>query len=254
MTLSELRRLYVTEQRPLARDIKHRLEADPRQGALSILSAIARRQKANRAEGQRLSRVLQFERERWDRGVQTIAGVDEAGMSPFAGPVVAAAVILPIGCKIRHVDDSKKLDMATRNRLALVIKEQALAWAVGRAEPAEIDEINIYHAGLLAMRRAVEGLAIRPEELLVDARTIPVVTQPQLGIIKGDSKSLSIAAASIIAKTTRDNEMIALDATYPGYGFARHKGYPVAEHKAAIRKLGLLSIHRRSFPALQALL
>jgi len=251
--LAELRRLYVTEGRALPSALERELRADPRAGVQAVLKAVGKRRRKNRAEGQRLARVLKFERALWDQGITHVAGVDEAGMSPLAGPVVAAAVILPVGLKIRHVDDSKKLDPETRDKLAVVIKEKAVAWAIGEVSNTEIDEINIYHAGLLAMRRAVEGLQPCPQSLLVDARTVPVVPQPQQGIIKGDSKSLSIAAASILAKTTRDRMMVNMELRYPGYGFAKHKGYPVPQHKAAIQKLGLLPIHRRSFPVVKEL-
>ena len=233
-TLAELRRLYVTEGQPLPSEVARALAADPRAGAKAILDAIERRRSANRAEGQRLRKMLTYERLRWAQGTQLVAGVDEAGMAPLAGPVTAAAVILPVGARIRRVDDSKKLDPATRDELAVEIKARALAWAIGEVCPAEIDELNIYHAGLLAMRRAVEGLDPSPEALLVDARRIPGVPQPQEPLIKGDTRSLSIAAASILAKTTRDRKMVAYDREYPGYGFARHKGYPVRAHKEAL--------------------
>ncbi len=231
--------------------VQAELKADARAGARAILDAVGRRKKANRAEGQRLRRMLRFERALWEQGMGRVAGVDEAGMSPLAGPVTAAAVILPVGCKIRHVDDSKKIDPETRARLADEIKERALAWAIGEATPAEIDEINIYHAGLLAMQRAVEGLGAAPEALLVDARVVPCVDCPQERIIKGDAKSLSIAAASILAKTTRDSQMVEYDRIYPGYGFAKHKGYPVAQHRAALKQLGVTPIHRLSFEAVR---
>jgi ribonuclease HII len=174
--------------------------------------------------------------------------VDEAGMAPLAGPVVAAAVILPQNYKLRGLNDSKKiLDTAKREEMAAQIKRDALCWSVGRAEVEEIDRLNIYHAGLLAMRRAVEGLMIKPDYALVDARRIPDCSCPQRGIIHGDLLSASIAAASIIAKTTRDAHMAELDLEYPGYGLASHKGYPTPAHYRALNELGVLPIHRRSF-------
>lgn len=251
--LAELRQRYLVDDRPVPRDVEQALKSDSRAGAQAILKAVHKRRRAARAEGQRLHRVLSFERILWADGLVMVAGVDEAGMSPLAGPVVAAAVILPVGCKIRHVDDSKKLDARLRDELAEVIKERAVAWAIGQCSPAEIDEINIYHAGLLAMRRAAMGLNPTAEALLVDARTVPNMSVPQTPIIRGDSKSLSIAAASILAKTTRDRRMVQYADEFPGYGFAKHKGYPVLQHKAAIRELGLLPIHRRSFPVVQLL-
>jgi ribonuclease HII len=253
-TLAELKRRHVDEGRPLPAALEAALRSDPRRGARVILDAIERRRRANRAEGQRLRRLLQYEQALWADGVVHVAGVDEAGMSPLAGPVVAGAVILPQGFRARGIDDSKKLDAATRERLAEVIRREAVAWGIGRAEPDEIDRINIYRAGLLAMRRAVEALSPAPEALLIDARSLRELPLPQQAIVKGDQKSMSIAAASILAKTTRDAHMCELDARYPGYGFARHKGYPVREHYEALRRLGVLPVHRRSFaPVRQAL-
>jgi ribonuclease HII len=191
----------------------------------------------------------------WDEGFNFIAGVDEAGMAPLAGPVVAGAVILPRDYKLNGLNDSKKiLDPQMRDELAIQVKADAICWAVGRAEVEEIDEINIYHAGLLAMRRAVEGLATQPDFVLVDARTIPQCTAPQRGIIKGDTLSASIAAASILAKTTRDAFMREMDSLYPGYGLASHKGYPTPAHRQALFALGALPIHRRSFAAVRQVL
>ncbi len=228
--------------------------ADPRPGAKAILDAIAQRRFENRSEGQRLRKLLRYESALWAEGVLLVAGVDEAGMSPLAGPVAAAAVIFEPGSRIPGIDDSKKLDAATRDRLAAEIKVTASAWSVGFAEVEEIDEINIYWAGLLAMRRAVEGLSLRPGHLLIDARRLREVQIPQQSIVKGDSKSLTIAAASILAKTARDALMRKLEADYPGYGFSQHKGYPVREHLAAIEKLGVSPIHRRSFAPVRAAL
>ena len=195
--------------------------------------------------------MLQHERGWWDQGIEHIAGVDEAGMSPLAGPIVAAAVVMPHDARWRGVDDSKKLTKTRRDQLAAHIKSDAVAWAVGTVTPDEIDTLNVYHGGLLAMRRAVEGLGLTPGALLVDARTIPDVSPPQEPLIKGDARSLSIAAASIIAKTTRDDYMVEMAAKYPGYGFAQHKGYPVAAHKEALIRLGPCPIHRKSFAAVR---
>lgn len=250
MSLTDIRRRYVDADRPLPAELERALRADPRKGASAILEAIARRRKKNRAEGQRLRKILRYERELWAAGVLHVAGVDEAGMSPLAGPVVAAAVIFPVEHRIERVDDSKKLDPRVRDELAIQIKESAIAWAIGQTEPEEIDRVNIYYAGLLAMKRAVAALGVAPEHLLVDARKVDLPI-PQQGIIKGDAKSLSIAAASILAKTTRDALMVAYDAEYPGYGLAQHKGYPVREHQDALKRLGATPIHRRSFRAVK---
>ncbi|MEY4513499.1 MAG: hypothetical protein RLZZ450_5621 [Pseudomonadota bacterium] len=254
IVLSELRQRFVVEGRRLDAATEEALRSDPRAGAAAILDAVARRRFENRSEGQRLRKLLQFETALWSTGVLHVAGVDEAGMSPLAGPVSAAAVVFAPGSRIPGVDDSKKLDAATRERLALEIKQTAVAWCVGFAEVEEIDSINIYWAGLLAMRRAVEGLSVPPQHVLLDARLLKDLAVPQQRIIKGDSKSLTIAAASILAKTARDARMKHLELEYPGYGFAKHKGYPVREHVAALRKLGATPAHRRSFaPVREAL-
>jgi len=237
----------VVEGRPLDVELEAALKADPRAGAKQILDAVARRRRENRSEGQRLRTMLRYETALWSTGVTRVAGVDEAGMSPLAGPVAAAAVVFAPGARLPGVDDSKKLDAATRERLAVEIKQTAVAWAVGFAEVEEIDTINIYWAGMLAMRRAVEGLALAPEHVLLDARRLKELSVPQQRIVKGDAKSLTIAAASILAKTARDAHMKDLDRQYPGYGFAKHKGYPVREHVAALSQLGACPVHRRSF-------
>jgi ribonuclease HII len=246
-SLTDLRRRYVLEGCPLPRDVEERLRQDPRRGAAAILEAVSRRRRRNRAEGQRLRHILRYENELHAAGIERIAGVDEVGMSPLAGPVCAAAVILPRGYRLAGVDDSKKLDAAERERLAEAIRRDAIAWAIGEATPEEIDRINIYHAGLLSMRRAIEGLDPRPEHLLVDARRLEDVPLPQTPIIHGDAESFSIAAASIVAKVHRDALMRRLDREFPGYGFAKHKGYPVKEHYDALDRLGVTPVHRRSF-------
>jgi len=254
LILAEIRRRHVLEFRPLDSATEAALVADLRPGAKAILDAIARRRFEHRSEGQRIRKLLRYENSLWNIGVQFVAGVDEAGMSPLAGPVSAAAVIFAPGTRIADIDDSKKLDASTRERLAIEIKTTAIAWSVGFAEVDEIDKINIYWAGLLAMRRAVEGLGSQPEHLLIDARRIKDLAIPQQSIVKGDAKSLTIAAASILAKTARDALMRKLDSDYPGYGFSRHKGYPVQEHLAALNKLGASPIHRRSFAPVRAAL
>lgn len=176
-----------------------------------------------------------------------IAGVDEVGRGPLAGPVVTAAVILDPARPIEGLADSKKLSEARREALAELIKERALAWAIGRAEVEEIDEINILQATMVAMQRAVASLAPAPEHVLVDGNRCPRLPCSAEAIIKGDGTVPAISAASIIAKVTRDREMVALDAEYPGYGLAGHKGYPTKAHVAALVELGVTPIHRRSF-------
>ena len=176
-----------------------------------------------------------------------ICGVDEVGRGPLAGPVVAAAVILDPARPIDGLADSKKLTEARRERLADEIRANALAWSLGRAEVEEIDAINILQASLLAMQRAVAALALSPGEALVDGNRLPSLACPARAIVGGDASEPCISAASIIAKVARDREMVALDARYPGYGLARHKGYPTKAHLSALAELGVTEIHRRSF-------
>lgn len=254
LKLSEIRTRYVELGRRLPGTIESALRADPRAGARAILEAIERRRSERRSEGQRLRYMLEFERQLWARDVRVIAGVDEAGMSPLAGPVAAAAVVLEPGWRFPGINDSKQVLPELRNELAAVIKSEARAWAVAFVEPDEIDELNIYWAGIAAMRRAVEALGLTPQHLLIDARKLRDVAIEQTRIVKGDERSLSIAAASILAKTARDARMVEYDREYPTYGFARHKGYPVREHVAALRRHGACPIHRRSFGPVRAAL
>lgn len=176
-----------------------------------------------------------------------ICGIDEAGRGPLAGPVAAGAVILPKDCRILYLNDSKKLSPARRDALFDEIREKAVAFSVGISSPERIDEINILQATYEAMRKAVAGLSVTPDLLLNDAVTIPEVGIRQIPIVRGDAKSVSIAAASILAKVTRDRMMEAYDAIWPQYGFAKHKGYGTAQHIAALKEYGPCPIHRRSF-------
>ena len=193
----------------------------------------------------RLEAMKEFERE-YD-GCSLICGVDEAGRGPLAGPVAAGAVILPKDCTILYLNDSKKLSEKRREELFLEIREKAVSYSVGIVGPERIDEINLLQATYEAMRQAVSGLGVVPDLLLNDAVTIPELAIPQVPIIKGDAKSVSIAAASILAKVTRDHLMEEYDRQFPQYGFAKHKGYGTAAHVAAIREFGPCPIHRRSF-------
>lgn len=193
----------------------------------------------------RLEAMKEFERE-YD-GCSLICGVDEAGRGPLAGPVAAGAVILPKDCTILYLNDSKKLSEKRREELFLEIREKAVSYSVGIVGPERIDEINILQATYEAMCQAVSGLGAVPDLLLNDAVTIPELAIPQVPIIKGDAKSVSIAAASILAKVTRDHLMEEYDRQFPQYGFAKHKGYGTAAHVAAIREFGPCPIHRRSF-------
>lgn len=186
--------------------------------------------------------------------VEGIAGTDEVGRGPLAGAVVAAAVILDSNQPIVGLKDSKKLSEKKRESLAEEIKEKAICWCIARAEVEEIDQINILQASLLAMRRAVLGLSVEPRQVLVDGRHCPSLEYPVQAIVKGDSLVPAISAASILAKVARDGEMVALDEIYPGYGLAKHKGYPTATHLAALHRLGPSPIHRRSFAPVRKLL
>ena len=254
LALAQVRLRYVVEGRALDAATEAALRADQRAGAKAILDAVARRRFGNRSEGQRLRHLLRYESALWAEGILRVAGIDEAGMSPLAGPVAAAAVVFAPGSRILGVDDSKKLDAMCRDRLAAEIKERAVAWSIAFAEVEEIDTINIYWAGQLAMRRALQGLCLTPEHVLIDGRRLRELSIPQQPIIKGDARSMSIAAASILAKTGRDALMCKLDVEYPGYGLARHKGYPVREHLAALRRLGVAAVHRRSFAPVREVL
>jgi len=251
LPIAEVRRLL--GEGPLTAQLLAGLKRDPRRGVRSLYEPTRRRFERERAERLRLDAMLNFERVLWRQGVTRIAGVDEAGTGPLAGPVVAAAVVFPPNVELDGIDDSKKLDAPTRARLAEDIRKHA-AVGVGIAEVEEIDRVNVYQAALQAMRRALESLPEEPQHLLVDARTVPGVELPQNPFQKGDGINYSIAAASIVAKTHRDALMESLDREHPGYGLARHKGYATSEHQAAIRRLGPSPIHRRSFGFVRELL
>jgi len=195
----------------------------------------------------RIQQMLEYERGLWNRGVRLVAGLDEAGRGPLAGPVVAAAVIFNYNVYIPFIDDSKKLPTDRREHLFEMITNSALDYGIGQAEVDEIDEVNILQASFLAMKRALEKLKIKPEYLLVDGRAFPNGEIPFTPIIKGDNLSFSIAAASILAKVTRDRIMSQYDSEFPEYGFASHKGYPTPAHLDAIEKYGYCRIHRQSF-------
>ncbi len=189
----------------------------------------------------------EYEQRRYAEGYTAVCGCDEAGRGPLCGPVVAAAVILPRGEIIEGLNDSKKLTEKKREKLFEIIKERAVAYAIAEASPAEIDEINILNASMLAMRRAVEALSVPADFALIDGNCSRGFNIPTETIVKGDSLSCSVAAASVLAKVTRDRMCIELDKLYPEYNIAKHKGYPTAEHMAAVRKYGAAPIYRRSF-------
>ncbi len=190
---------------------------------------------------------FEYEEKHYLEGYTAVCGCDEAGRGPLCGPVVAAAVILPRDLEIEGLNDSKKLSEKKREMLFEVIKEKALAYAIAEATPAEIDEINILNASMLAMRRAVEALEVKADFALIDGNCSRGFEIPTETVVKGDAKSYSIAAASILAKVTRDRQCIELDRAYPQYGIAKHKGYPTKEHMDAVRKHGPAPIYRKSF-------
>ena len=243
----ELHRLYVEEARTLPSGGLGALKEDPRAGARAIAEKIEKRNHKAQAEGRRLTRLCLFELPLWEQGITLVGGCDEVGMAPLAGPVIAAAVILRPGTRIKGVNDSKQLTPEERAELEPQIRAEAVAVGIGRAEVSEIDTINIYRAGLLALKRAVIALCPQPQHLLIDARKLDGLPMPQQPIIKGDARSITIGAASIVAKVHRDRLMSQLDAEYPGYGFADHKGYPTPDHLDALERLGACALHRRSF-------
>ncbi len=198
-------------------------------------------------EAERLYCLSEYERKLWQSGIGLVAGIDEVGRGPIAGPVVAAAVILPPGCLLPGVNDSKKLSAKKRYALEPQIKQAALAWAVGAVGVYDIDRYNILEAAKLAMLKAVRRLPVQPQHLLIDAARLEGCALPQTSIIKGDAKSISIGAASILAKCHRDRMMEIYDELYPGYNLGKHAGYPTREHKQAVWALGQSPIHRKSF-------
>ena len=254
LSVDEIRKRFVEGAEPISAQILNRLQRDSRQGVRKLCESLKKRYEREREERLRQDSMRHFERLLWKSGIRDIAGVDEAGVAPLAGPVVAAAVMFPPEIYVDGVDDSKKLDAPTRARLAVEIRAKASGVSVGIATVAEIDQVNIYHASLLAMRRAVEGLPRAPQHVLVDARTVPGIPMPQNSFNKGDGINFTIAAASIIAKTARDAMLQELDVRYPGYGFASHKGYPTSEHRKAFMELGPCPEHRMSFPVIHEML
>ncbi|MGY3730413.1 ribonuclease HII [Lactococcus termiticola] len=229
------------------------LASDSRAG---VQSAIKQRQKqiqAMEAEEARLEEMLSFEKELYAQGISLIAGVDEVGRGPLAGPVVAGAVILPENCKIPGLNDSKQVPKSKHKAMAEAVKEKALAYGIGVISPEVIDEVNIYEASKLAMMEAIRQLKPQAEHLLIDAMTLPLAVE-QTKIIHGDARSLSIAAASILAKVARDEMMADYDKTYPGYDFAHNAGYGTAKHLEALKKQGITPIHRKTFEPIRSML
>lgn len=220
-------------------------QKDTRSGAKALVKKAEKELEKLKTEQERTYQMQSYEREYAQ--YQTICGIDEVGRGPLAGPVVAGAVILPKECSILYLNDSKKLSAKKREELYHIIMEQAVAVGIGSVEAARIDEINILQATYEAMREAIQNLKVKPDILLNDAVTIPQIQIKQVPIIKGDAKSVSIAAASIVAKVTRDKQMEEYDAVYPGYGFSENKGYGSQAHIKALKELGASPIHRTGF-------
>lgn len=242
-TINEIKEWLQTE--PCEADVTP-FRADPRKGVQRLIARYDRLQEKKRQAQEAFSRRLVIERRLWQAGNQYVAGIDEVGRGPLAGPVIAAAVILPHDFNLVAVNDSKQLSAAVREQLYGQILEQAVAVAVGTASNEMIDQINIYEATRVAMREAVEHLAVAPTHLIVDAMQVPV-DLPQERLIKGDAKSASVAAASIVAKVVRDRLMQFYDEVYPGYGFGQNAGYGTKDHLAGLDCQGVTPIHRRSF-------
>lgn len=227
------------------KEVMKAFEGDERAGVMNELKKAASRLLKYEQEVQRIYAISEYERKYANYAY--VCGIDEVGRGPLAGPVVAGAVILPKDCDILYINDSKQLSEKKREELYDIIMEKAVGAAVGYASVERIDEINILQATFEAMREAISKLPVSPDILLNDAVTIPQVTIPQVPIIKGDAKSISIGAASIIAKVTRDRLMVEYDSVFPEYGFASNKGYGSAAHIEAIKKIGPCPIHRRTF-------
>ena len=228
------------------------LEKDDRSG---VIQAIAKRKREIQKcldEDERLEGMLAYEKECYARGMELIAGVDEVGRGPLAGPVVAAAVILPKGSKIPGLNESKKIPKSKHKEIYEAVLQEAIAIGIGVKDNQVIDQVNIYEATKLAMMEAIGQLDPQPQHLLIDAMKLDL-SIPQTSIIKGDANSLSIAAASIVAKVTRDQMMEDLDQLYPGYNFAQNAGYGTANHLAGLHKLGVTPIHRRSFEPVKSM-
>lgn len=243
--ISEIKAEFENAAKETLCELYEKYGSDERSGVKNLIAKYKKQEAKLQEEIQRTESMMVYEKQYAQYGY--ICGIDEVGRGPLAGPVVAGAVILPKDEKILYLNDSKKLSEKKREELYDVIMEKAIATGIGIVSPARIDEINILQATYEAMRMAIKNLQVEPNLLLNDAVTIPEITIPQVPIIKGDAKSVSIAAASIIAKVTRDRLMVEYDSVLPGYGFAGNKGYGSAEHISSLKKLGPTPIHRKSF-------
>ena len=244
-TIKEIKEQLANIQR-LDDPLLAELEQDSRSGVIQAIAKQKREIQKRIDEDERLEGMLAYEKECYARGMELIAGVDEVGRGPLAGPVVAAAVILPKGCKISGLNDSKKIPKSKHKEIYEAVLQNAIAIGIGVKDNHVIDQVNIYEATKLAMMEAIGQLDPQPQHLLIDAMKLDLPIS-QTSIIKGDANSLSIAAASIVAKVTRDQMMEEFDKEYPGYDFAQNAGYGTAKHLAGLEQLGVTPIHRRSF-------
>ena len=250
-TIKEIKEQLANIQR-LDDPLLTELEQDGRSGVIQAIAKQKREIQKRLDEDERLEGMLAYEKECYARGMELIAGVDEVGRGPLAGPVVAAAVILPKGCKIPGLNDSKKIPKSKHKEIYEAVLQNAIAIGIGIKDNQVIDQVNIYEATKLAMMEAIGQLEPQPQHLLIDAMRLDLPI-PQTSIIKGDANSLSIAAASIVAKVTRDQMMEEFDKEYPGYDFAQNAGYGTAKHLAGLDKLGVTPIHRRSFEPVKSM-
>ena len=248
MTIKELGALFSSDQ--VSDELLELCREDQRKSVQTLL----RRYRHQQEERARIASLYTYERQAHEEGCGIVAGVDEAGRGPLAGPVSVAAVILPHELYLPHLNDSKKLSPKLREELFEAISEKAIAIGTALVDAATIDRVNIYQATINGMYEAVFALQPQPEKVLIDAVRLELLPMPSLSIIKGDAKSASIAAASIIAKVTRDRLMDEYDREYPQYGFSRHKGYGTQEHIEAIRKYGPCPIHRKSFEPIKSII
>ena len=250
-TIKEIKEQLANIQR-LDDPLLAELEQDSRSGVIQAIAKRKRELQKQVDEDLRLEKMLAYEKELYTQGIQLIAGVDEVGRGPLAGPVVAAAVILPEDCKISGLNDSKKIPKSKHKEIYEAVLQNAVAIGIGIKDNQVIDQVNIYEATKLAMMEAIGQLEPQPQHLLIDAMKLDLPI-PQTSIIKGDANSLSIAAASIVAKVTRDQMMEEFDREYPGYDFAQNAGYGTAKHLAGLDKLGVTPIHRRSFEPVKSI-
>lgn len=245
VTIAQVKLEFMQADISLIPALLEKYKADTRSGVINICRQYQSKFEAYQKEIERLNAMKHYEQTYKDYAY--ICGIDEVGRGPFAGPVIAAAVILPKDCEILYLNDSKKLSEKKRDEIYDIILKNAISYGIGSIPPNKIDEINILQATFSAMRQAINNMKIKPDILFIDALTIPDISILQVPIVKGDSKSISIAAASILAKVTRDRMMIAYDKIFPGYGFAENKGYGTKDHIAALKRLGPSPIHRMSF-------